>query len=697
MILHYLAIVAPSGLVVYQKSFSNVLNTSSLLGGLLTTIIVAGHRTVEGSLTYVEGLHACLSIHRQSNVMCLLFHEKCHKRVLSEMFGQLLTQRFLRAFLEEYGAELESGSLGHFVLGSFAAFDFRVLSVLHNTIRSLLRNLQTQPYVRSVILTYDDGTVESTQASDLTEKNLRFPIRVHQSHKPVPNIQPFRKPDRSPLHAIAEDYEEGTTYVTAPPSLPEPETLPVLPTQDISVTSSCRPLLSIAEELMSTLSDTLMQISITTEIFHPAEVRNAFPSSTTALSTTWRPQYTLEKGPTGTGTTTLHREKRTNSKSFIERPLDSENILPKRARKLSSLSTAGTNSDEGIRTAAPDYRVSQPSFPQTFANRPATTGSAPTLFLPSTALPNPSPPTIQSVPFRTRNIVYRVPGGLLIVTGMFVRASAERLRRDILMNWLIGDTMRFEDTGGKSRVLGPLGTPSAAPSPVLADTYDTEDTGYVSHDRFMFTNPTHTGVPRETLLSNADPGSVSRTEFTEKQADVSRQGKPTIMKKVRSLFRRLPFVHSKTEGQGTIGQPSTSGRTASIRASDSRGTPHHDGTLANMATTQRYGAPTESQVPPIATFSTSKRIAPTEDDSSALQQKPQPINSRLFFSLPSLIAILRSASPYYQYQILYTLSDNPASLSESILASPDFALLVVTLQVIRQYTGFDAGGSTVFY
>lgn len=190
--LQSIQIISGSGLVLFSKSFTAAAGVDRMFGALLRSLLELATQTTGAPLTHLETATSAIHITSSADtpLYCALFLDRTAKALgrtesiaasdVTESFGRVLGHRFLRAFAEEYGGELEASFGGATVVGAFKAFAYRIPFLLRDALRAVLSEFAAVPGLDSAVLLGDDGVTEAYSASsvgDMDEVALLSTIR----------------------------------------------------------------------------------------------------------------------------------------------------------------------------------------------------------------------------------------------------------------------------------------------------------------------------------------------------------------------------------------------------------------------------------------------------------------------------------------------------------------------------------------
>jgi hypothetical protein len=146
-------VFSASGLVLFSRHFTSA-PPPTLLGALLRGISELSERTL-GALSFIEYSSICVSIARGGTraggpgvFVALIFDRDLRANTTSlyrranQVFGGLLAKLILRAFLEEYGADLAASQYGH-ALSQYKLFATKAFSCVRDAVKLCVQQLAT--------------------------------------------------------------------------------------------------------------------------------------------------------------------------------------------------------------------------------------------------------------------------------------------------------------------------------------------------------------------------------------------------------------------------------------------------------------------------------------------------------------------------------------------------------------------------
>jgi len=159
--LRNLLIVSSSGIVLFQKDFGTALSQPRLLGGLITAMLKASviRTGLPVSLIEMSGIAVSIATDTKYKVSCSLFYEKTD----GAEFGRLLASEILRAFVEEYAAQLAQISAN---LKDFSGFNQRISEAIRHAIRPALSLLVSKRGINMALVVSGDAILHATQEVD---------------------------------------------------------------------------------------------------------------------------------------------------------------------------------------------------------------------------------------------------------------------------------------------------------------------------------------------------------------------------------------------------------------------------------------------------------------------------------------------------------------------------------------------------
>jgi predicted regulator of Ras-like GTPase activity (Roadblock/LC7/MglB family) len=147
-----------AGVVIFDKVWvpSETIPSEKirLFGALIATMQDFSRQSTGGLVvSYLEFSEVAISIVEDSRtkLTCTLFHENTD----GSYFGQLICSQILRSFVDTFPDINFTGTLN---VASFSSFSTKVYDAIHNSIRSVVQQLQTQRGVNVALVVFDDGT-----------------------------------------------------------------------------------------------------------------------------------------------------------------------------------------------------------------------------------------------------------------------------------------------------------------------------------------------------------------------------------------------------------------------------------------------------------------------------------------------------------------------------------------------------------
>mmetsp|Transcript_361 Transcript_361/g.356 ORF Transcript_361/g.356 Transcript_361/m.356 type:complete len:251 (+) Transcript_361:128-880(+) len=153
-------LMATSGLLLFSKEFVNSIAQPRLVGSLLTALLEFSQQTTGMSVSYIELTNVALTMitDETTKVFCALFYD----REDGPAFGHLLCKEILRAFIEQYAADLNHVGRN---LKDFHGFNNKIADVIRASIKPILTKLQKQRGILKVLFINEDGAVTSSAAA----------------------------------------------------------------------------------------------------------------------------------------------------------------------------------------------------------------------------------------------------------------------------------------------------------------------------------------------------------------------------------------------------------------------------------------------------------------------------------------------------------------------------------------------------
>lgn len=149
-------LMATSGLVLFSKEFVNSVAQPRLIGSLLTAMIEFSQQTSGMMVSYIELSNVAVTIvvNDVAKVFCALFHDRDDGCA----FGRLICSEILTAFTQEFASDLNSFGLN---LRDFHGFHNKIADVIRNSVRPVLKQLQSNKGILKALLVTEDGNVAS--------------------------------------------------------------------------------------------------------------------------------------------------------------------------------------------------------------------------------------------------------------------------------------------------------------------------------------------------------------------------------------------------------------------------------------------------------------------------------------------------------------------------------------------------------
>lgn len=156
-------LMATSGLVLFAKEFVNAVAQPRLIGSLLTAMIEFSQQTTGMQVSYIELTHVAVTIvvNTGAKVFCALFHDRDDGRA----FGRLICSELLYAFTQEFSSDLSKDFHGR-NLKDFHCFNHKIADVIRNSVKPVLKHLQSQKGVLKALLVTEEGTVAASSLQD---------------------------------------------------------------------------------------------------------------------------------------------------------------------------------------------------------------------------------------------------------------------------------------------------------------------------------------------------------------------------------------------------------------------------------------------------------------------------------------------------------------------------------------------------
>ncbi|DAZ98397.1 TPA: hypothetical protein N0F65_000111, partial [Lagenidium giganteum] len=150
-------IMAASGIVLFSKEYVNTIAQPRLVGSLVTAMLEFSAKTTGNPVSYIELSNVAVTVvsNESHKVFCAMFHDTND----GATFSSFIAKEILDAFIAEYRAEL--GAVGH-NLRDFHRFHYRILAIIRDSVRTVLRKLQQQRGILKAIFVTDSGVTHST-------------------------------------------------------------------------------------------------------------------------------------------------------------------------------------------------------------------------------------------------------------------------------------------------------------------------------------------------------------------------------------------------------------------------------------------------------------------------------------------------------------------------------------------------------
>ncbi|ETK71780.1 hypothetical protein, variant 3 [Phytophthora nicotianae CJ01A1] len=150
-------IMASSGIVLFSKEYANAVAQPRLVGSLITAMLEFSNKASGAPVSYIQMSSVAVTVvtNDKHKVFCAMFHDTTDGASLSAFVAQEL----LAAFIVQHGDEL--GNMGH-NLRDFHRFQYRILSVIRESVKPIVRKLQKQRGILKAMLVVDGAVTCAT-------------------------------------------------------------------------------------------------------------------------------------------------------------------------------------------------------------------------------------------------------------------------------------------------------------------------------------------------------------------------------------------------------------------------------------------------------------------------------------------------------------------------------------------------------
>ncbi|CAH0487983.1 unnamed protein product [Peronospora farinosa] len=150
-------IMASSGIVLFSKEYANAVAQPRLVGSLITAMLEFSTKTSGAPVSYIQMSFVAVTVvtNDKHKVFCAMFHDTTD----GASFSAFVAQELLAAFIAQHGDEL--GNIGH-NLRDFHRFQYRILSVIRESVKPIVRKLQNQRGILKAMLVVDGAVTCAT-------------------------------------------------------------------------------------------------------------------------------------------------------------------------------------------------------------------------------------------------------------------------------------------------------------------------------------------------------------------------------------------------------------------------------------------------------------------------------------------------------------------------------------------------------
>ncbi|CAI5746816.1 unnamed protein product [Peronospora destructor] len=150
-------IMASSGIVLFSKEYVNAVAQPRLVGSLITAMLEFSNKASGAPVSYIQMSSVAVTVVTNDNhkVFCAMFHDTTD----GASFSAFVAQELLAAFIAQHGDEL--GNIGH-NLRDFHRFQYRILSVIRESVKPIVRKLQKQRGILKAMLVMDGAVTCAT-------------------------------------------------------------------------------------------------------------------------------------------------------------------------------------------------------------------------------------------------------------------------------------------------------------------------------------------------------------------------------------------------------------------------------------------------------------------------------------------------------------------------------------------------------
>ncbi|KAL7683643.1 hypothetical protein Plhal304r1_c040g0118131 [Plasmopara halstedii] len=150
-------IMASSGIVLFSKEYANAVAQPRLVGSLITAMLEFSNKASGAPVSYIQMSSVAVTMitNDKHKVFCAMFHDTTD----GASYSAFVAQELLTAFIAQHGDEL--GNMGH-NLRDFHRFQYRILSVIRDSVKPVVRKLQKQRGILKAMLVVDGAVTCAT-------------------------------------------------------------------------------------------------------------------------------------------------------------------------------------------------------------------------------------------------------------------------------------------------------------------------------------------------------------------------------------------------------------------------------------------------------------------------------------------------------------------------------------------------------
>ncbi|CAH0482748.1 unnamed protein product [Peronospora belbahrii] len=150
-------IMASSGIVLFSKEYVNAVAQPRLVGSLITAMLEFSNKASGAPVSYIQMSSVAVTVVTDDNhkVFCAMFHDTTD----GANFSAFVAQELLAAFIAQHGDEL--GNIGH-NLRDFHRFQYKILTVIRESVKPIVRKLQKQRGILKAMLVVDGAVTCAT-------------------------------------------------------------------------------------------------------------------------------------------------------------------------------------------------------------------------------------------------------------------------------------------------------------------------------------------------------------------------------------------------------------------------------------------------------------------------------------------------------------------------------------------------------